>query len=151
MRAFLFGLLCVLFTAAALPSASEAGPRNQHYTPLKGEKVATFRRGDRIRGVAAWYGGSRHVMTSSGEPFRDELLTAAHRTLPLGSRVRVTNRSSGRSVVVKINDRGPMTARFCIDLSRGAAAKIGMIHSGIAQVEVEVLELPSWYDGSRRK
>ncbi|MCQ2443935.1 MAG: septal ring lytic transglycosylase RlpA family protein [Mailhella sp.] len=151
MRGFPTALLCLLLAAAFLPSDCEARAVDQHYAPVKGEKVAAYHTGDRVRGVAAWYGGARHVTTSSGERFDSSLMTAAHRTLPFGTRVKVTNRSNGRSVVVKVNDRGPMTARFCIDLSRGAAARIGMLHAGTAQVEMEVLELPSWYEGRRAK
>lgn len=93
--------------------------------------------------VASYYGGgkgerlSRH--TANGEVFNHGGMTAAHRSLPFGTRVRVTWK--GRSVVVRINDRGPArsTGR-CIDLSRGAASRLGMIHSGVARVRVDVVK-----------
>jgi rare lipoprotein A len=87
-------------------------------------------------GEAAWYGlvGSR---TSSGERLDTETPTAAHRTLPLGSCAKVTSLDTGRSVVVKINDRGPYRRRFIIDLSPRAAAELGMIHAGTAAVAIQ--------------
>ncbi|MDY6781397.1 MAG: septal ring lytic transglycosylase RlpA family protein [Cyanobacteriota bacterium] len=92
------------------------------------------------RGIASWYGPGFHGRRSaSGERFNQNAMTAAHRTLPFGTRVRVINRNNGRSVVVRINDRGPFIRGRVIDLSVGAARKIGMYGSGIAPVEVEVL------------
>jgi rare lipoprotein A len=92
------------------------------------------------RGMASYYsyeGGSR---TASGERFNPHGLTAAHRSLPLGTKVRVTNNYNGRSVVVRINDRGPFTGGRVIDVSLGAAKQLGMISSGVASVKIEVLE-----------
>ncbi len=77
--------------------------------------------------------------TASGEPFDPSKLTAAHRTLPLGSRVRVTNETTGRSVVVRINDRGPYHERRIIDLSWAAARRIGLHRTGKARVKLELL------------
>jgi len=87
-------------------------------------------------GKAAWYGlvGS---LTSSGERLDTVTATAAHRTLPLASFAKVTNLDSGRSVIVKINDRGPQTRRFIIDLSPRAAEVLEMKHAGVAPVIVE--------------
>ena len=86
-------------------------------------------------GIASWYGPGFHGRpTASGERFNTNALTAAHRTLPLGSRVLVTNRQTGRSVVVRINDRGPFVAGRVIDLSRAAARAIGI--NGVAPVTV---------------
>jgi rare lipoprotein A (peptidoglycan hydrolase) len=79
------------------------------------------------------------TMTASGKRFNHNAMTAAHRTLPFGTKVRVTNLRNGRSVIVTINDRGPFTGGRIIDLSRGAAQKIGMIKSGVARVRVDVL------------
>lgn len=77
--------------------------------------------------------------TASGEPYRAARFTAAHRTLPFGSRLRVTNLRNGRSVVVRVNDRGPYHPRRVVDLSRAAAAEIGMLHRGRARVRLELL------------
>ena len=91
-------------------------------------------------GKASWYGRELHGRrTASGERFNMNAMTAAHRSLRFGTRVRVTNRRNGRSVVVRINDRGPFTGGRVIDLSYAAARKIGMVASGTAPVRVEVL------------
>ncbi|HMB11997.1 septal ring lytic transglycosylase RlpA family protein [Saliniramus sp.] len=93
-----------------------------------------------LSGPASWYGGKFHGRTTAnGERFDMNQLTAAHRSLPFGTRVRVTNERNGRSVVVRINDRGPFVGNRIIDLSRGAAAAVGMVSSGIAPVRVDVL------------
>ncbi|TVQ57397.1 MAG: septal ring lytic transglycosylase RlpA family protein [Spirulina sp. DLM2.Bin59] len=92
-------------------------------------------------GIASWYGPGFHGRRSaSGERFNQNAMTAAHRTLPFGTRVRVTNMRTGASVVVRINDRGPFTRGRVIDLSRAAAGAIGMIGSGVAPVKVEVIQ-----------
>lgn len=98
--------------------------------------------GDPIqRGLASWYGSRFHGKpTAEGEPFNMNALTAAHRSLPLGTRVRVTHLENGRSVVVRINDRGPYKRGVIIDLSRRAANQIGMVQQGRAQVQVEVVD-----------
>ncbi len=91
-------------------------------------------------GVASYYGAKHHgKRTASGEAFNQHGLTAAHRSLPFGTRVLVTNLANQRSVVVRINDRGPHTRGRLIDLSRAAAEKIGMIRSGTARVRVQGL------------
>ena len=79
-------------------------------------------------------------MTASGEPFDKSAMTAAHRTLPFNTRVKVMNPHSKRSVIVRINDRGPFTPGRVIDLSDAAAAELGMRHLGLARVVLEVLE-----------
>jgi rare lipoprotein A len=91
-------------------------------------------------GLASWYGRKFHGrLTASGEPYDMAALTAAHQTLPFGSRVRVTNLANGRSVVVVINDRGPFAKDRLIDLSHGAAQKLGIVEDGVAEVRVDVL------------
>jgi rare lipoprotein A len=91
-------------------------------------------------GHASWYGAKFHgEPTASGEPFDMTELTAAHRTLPFGTRVRVTHLSNGRSVVVRINDRGPYIRGRIIDLSRAAAGVIGMTGQGIARIRMDII------------
>lgn len=91
-------------------------------------------------GQASWYGpGFYGNRTASGEVFRPGTLTAAHRTLPFGTRVRVTNLNNGRSTVVRINDRGPFHGGRIIDLAHGAASELGVISSGVASVSLQVL------------
>ncbi|HTP59525.1 MAG TPA: septal ring lytic transglycosylase RlpA family protein [Spirochaetia bacterium] len=98
-------------------------------------------------GLASWYGGKFHGrMTSSGEVFNTNKLTAAHKTLPFGTIVKVTNLDNGKSVQVKINDRGPFVNGRIIDLSRAAAIQIGMIDSGVAHVSLQIVEFVSTSD-----
>ena len=92
-------------------------------------------------GVASYYGRRFHGRpTASGESFDMHDLTAAHKTLPFGSRVRVTNTRNGESVVVRINDRGPFVRGRHIDLSRAAAERIDIVRSGHGRVELELLD-----------
>jgi len=94
----------------------------------------------RESGGASWYGPGFHGrITASGERFNTNDLTAAHKTLPFGTRVRVTNTANGKSVVVRINDRGPFIQGRIIDLSRAAAERLDMLKSGTADVLVETL------------
>ncbi|TYB54595.1 septal ring lytic transglycosylase RlpA family protein [Nonomuraea sp. PA05] len=86
---------------------------------------------------ASYYGEPQ--MTASGERFNPSAMTAAHKTLPLGSKVRVTNSDNGESVTVRINDRGPYIGGRCLDLSKAAFAAIGNINSGVMRVKYEVL------------
>lgn len=96
----------------------------------------------RERGVASWYGTKFNGRkTSNGEIFDLYAATAAHKTLPIPSYVRVTNLDNGRSMIVRVNDRGPFHADRVIDLSYGAAVKLGFMADGTAPVEVEVLNL----------
>jgi rare lipoprotein A len=114
--------------AQARPRAVEHHPAGMHAT------------GGRQIGTASWYAleGSR---TASGERMDEARATAAHRSLPLLSYARVTNLANGRSVVVEINDRGPLSRRFIIDLSPQAAEQIGMIRRGVAEVAVQPVAL----------
>ena len=110
------------------------------------QAVGSFHRRARSRveyGVASWYRAApRPHLTASGDVYDDNQLTAAHRTLPFGSQVRVTNLRNGRSVTVRINDRGPNIPGRLIDLSRAAAARVGIGHRGITRVRVAVLSRP---------
>lgn len=95
-----------------------------------------------LKGWASWYGpGFDGQASASGETFNQEALTAAHRDLPFGTLVQVTNLDNGQSVVVRINDRGPFIPDRIIDLSAGAAKALGMMNSGVAPVQLDVLDL----------
>lgn len=95
-------------------------------------------------GKASWYGRFfQHKKTASGEPYNMYDFTAAHRTLPLGSWVKVTNLKNQRSVVVRVNDRGPVPRSRIIDLSYGAAKMLDMGHDGIDPVRLDILETPT--------
>ena len=91
-------------------------------------------------GKASWYGPKFHGRrTANGEVFNSNDLTAAHPSLPFGTKVKVTNILNGRSVIVRINDRGPFIKGRIIDVSAGAARMLNMINSGVATVQLEVL------------
>jgi len=95
-------------------------------------------------GKASWYGKMfQHKKTASGEPYDMHDFTAAHRTLPLGSWVKVTNLNNDKSVMVRINDRGPVLKSRILDLSYGAAMILGVGDQGIAKVRLDVIETPT--------
>lgn len=103
---------------------------------------ADSKRGDKLHGVASWYGGVFNGrLTASGQVFDMYAMTACHPTLPFGTVVRVTNRQNKHSVVVRINDRGLLYSGRMLDLSYGAAKKLAMIKAGTAEVDLQVL---SW-------
>jgi len=124
----------------AVPRAEPRAERgNPPFYEVFGKRyhVLATAEGYRERGIASWYGPDFHGgATSSGEPYDMYAMTAAHKTLPLPSYVRVTNLANGRSVVVRVNDRGPFKKGRVIDLSYVAAAKLDMIRDGTATVEV---------------
>jgi rare lipoprotein A len=124
-------MACVSFTTIA--AAQQSLPIEQ---ASRGEQPIFTQ-----SGLATWYGG-RHVgrKTASGEYFSGRALTAAHRTLPFGTIIRVTDLKSGRAVKVRINDRGPYThvrRRAIIDLSRTAAVALGMARDGVSRIKIE--------------
>jgi rare lipoprotein A (peptidoglycan hydrolase) len=125
-----------------LVAALAAGCSTQPARPLSVVPQASPARSGHLT-LASWYGpGFNGRRTSSGEIFREDRLTAASRTLPMGSQVRVTNLNSGRAVVVRINDRGPYVHGRGIDLSEGAARDIGLTHRGVARVRLTSLDEP---------
>ena len=120
-KLFTAGVLAILVTAPLVTSANVA-------------------RGHAQSGIASYYADKFHGRkTANGERFDQSALTAAHKTLPLGTKVRVTRVKTGESVVVRINDRGPFVKGRVIDLSRRAARELGMIKKGLTKVRVEVL------------
>ena len=129
----------VAHRASKARSAHKAHRRHYAKAPTrhhrKSYRVASA--GGSYSGMASYYYHGQR--TASGARFNPNGLTAAHRSLPFGTRVRVTNRSNGRSVVVTINDRGPFIKGRIIDLSRGAAQAINMTGAGVARVSLEVL------------
>jgi len=107
--------------------------------PKPPQKIASSVRA-RLSGMASWYGPGFHGnRTASGEVYNQHALTAAHRSLPFGTRVRVTNTRTGRSVVVRITDRGPFIRGRVLDLSAAAARMLGVVQAGVAPVQLEVL------------
>ena len=121
--------------APAAPSTGAEAPQQKSEPRVKQPSRTQI-------GKASWYGPRFHGRpTASGEIFDEELLTAASRTLPLGSKARVTNLENDKSVEVTINDRGPYVGGRIIDLSRAAARVLDMIKAGIANVRVELLSV----------
>jgi len=115
------------------------GQRRSRNTEAARFSQAGYSGGGGHSGMASYYGSESGSRTASGARFVPSAMTAAHRTLPFGTKVRVTNKRNGRSVVVTINDRGPFIRGRIIDLSSGAAGVIGMRSSGVAPVSMEVL------------
>jgi rare lipoprotein A len=125
-------------------------PRSRYGNPVSYEVfgrryfVTPQARGFREQGTASWYGpGFHRQRTSSGEPYDMYLMTAAHKTLPIPVYVRVDNLQNGRSIVVRVNDRGPFVGDRVIDLSYAAAARLDMLRAGTAPVALTVIEPPS--------
>jgi rare lipoprotein A len=137
----------VLTAPAASPQASAATPASLADTepkiPQNAPTTAAKSWDDRIHGVASWYGGVFNGRkTASGETYDMYAMTACHPSLPFGSIVRVVNVRNHRSVVVRITDRGDLVEEGrIIDLSYGAAQKLGMTFSGLAKVDLQVLSL----------
>ncbi|WP_251834828.1 septal ring lytic transglycosylase RlpA family protein [Serpens gallinarum] len=122
-----------LFAACSNPMHGSLFPPEASATGIKGQLKTR-------EGKASWYGKRFHgKKTASGEPFNQHALTAAHRSLPFGTLVRVTNLANKRSVVVRINDRGPYVGSRVIDVSRKAAEKLGMLDRGVAPVRLQRL------------
>ncbi|HZS85000.1 MAG TPA: septal ring lytic transglycosylase RlpA family protein [Stellaceae bacterium] len=128
--------------ATTLPQGA-AAPAARHLDGHKSHHSAARRHRHRARtqvGLASWYGRAWHGRrTASGERFDSEEMTAAHRSLPLQSRALVTNMANGRSVAVRITDRGPHAHGRIIDVSHSAAVQLGMLKTGVAHVKVEPL------------
>lgn len=122
--------------ATYAPTTNEMSAEDRRYLPTLG--AAAYQ----ARGVASWYGDYFHGRkTASGEKFNMHAMTAAHPTLPLGSFVRVKNTRNGKSVVVKVNDRGPYHKGRLIDLSRAAAVKLDFVRRGSTPVQIERVEV----------
>jgi rare lipoprotein A len=140
--------------ADAVPRVEPLHPRaNRPYTALG--RTYTPMTSDvpfRQKGVASWYGRQFHGnRTASGEIYDMFAMTAAHPTLPIPSYVRVSNQRNGRSVIVRVNDRGPFRSDRIIDLSYGAATKLGIAGAGTGEVEIERLTLAQIASGDWRR
>ncbi|AUB34507.1 rlpA, rare lipoprotein A [Nostoc flagelliforme CCNUN1] len=130
----------LLGNASPLKEIANLPVRSPIAMPKQPQQIAVGVVQTTLRGIASFYGydfsGNR---TASGQRFNPEGMTAAHRSLPFGTKVRVTNTRNGRSVVLRINDRGPFIRGRVIDVSTGAARILGMMGSGVAPVHIEVL------------
>lgn len=120
---------------------SPYGNRNPYTVLGETYELVPTTKGFHQTGGASWYGKKFHGMkTSSGEKYDMYKMTAAHRNLPLPTYIRVTNKSNGKSVIVKVNDRGPFHSERILDLSYAAAVKLDMLKTGTTQVEIEALD-----------
>lgn len=134
---------CILALVIVSLSACTSRTATTRLPPVAPPDALQARPGAVQQGIASWYGPGFHGRrTTSGEVYDQHDLTAAHPSLPLGTRVAVTNLENGRSVEVRVNDRGPFAKSRIIDLSRAAADVIDMIGSGTAPVQLQVLGAP---------
>ncbi|MCI0915876.1 septal ring lytic transglycosylase RlpA family protein [Pseudomonas stutzeri] len=125
-------LFCVAVAGCTTAPQKQPGP-DQTSTPSVGQPIGS--------GKASYYGSQHHnKLTASGERFDQHALTAAHRTLPFGTRIRVTNTRNGKSVVVRVNDRGPFVRNRIVDLSKAAFTAIANPRAGVISVRVERLD-----------
>ena len=135
---YLFGCSAAArFTGSGRNAVTSPGtaPSRTTTTPSSGKALLT------VEGIASFYSYDfDKKKTASGEIFNKDALTAAHREFPFGTVLRVTNLSNGNTVVVTVNDRGPVNKARIIDLSEGAAKEIGMIQDGTTKVRIEVLK-----------
>lgn len=129
------------YTSERKPPSKKSPPSRKITPPAKRLPSIKVRPGAVFVGLASFYGPEFHgKLTANGEVYDMYGLTAAHRTLPLNTIIRVTNLANGKSLIVRINDRGPWIQGRMLDLSYGAALKLGFISQGTTRVRVEVIE-----------
>jgi rare lipoprotein A len=139
-------VLSYILVAVVLVTGLEAAPRNTHPDSSAVKSITASRPTSNSQkpyqvGTASWYGRYFHGKeTASGERYNMYRLTAAHRHLPLGTLLRVTNLENGESVIVRVNDRGPVPRTRIIDLSYGAARMIGLSGAGVGPVRLDIME-----------
>lgn len=130
---FAFGLLCACISDRRF---SRTSPESRFISQPSEQNLRI------LEGVSSYYGPKFHgKLTANGETFDMYKMTAAHKTLPFGTKIKVTNLDNNKNVVVVINDRGPFVKNRILDLSFGAAKRIDMIGSGTARVRIEILEM----------
>ena len=138
MRKLIIG--CTVAALTVLSASSEGTPTG--INPLNETSISITRQ----FGVASWYGAEfQGLPTASGPPFDMNAMTCAHRELPLGTRIRVTDLLNLRSVVLKVNDRGPYVDGRVLDVSRAAAKRLGFLGAGLAPVRIDVVSYPRHY------
>ena len=142
MRKLVMG--CAVAALVALSAPSVASPPA---SATSDAPVPPITKGE--RGIASWYGEEcQGNLTANGEIYDINGLTAAHRELPLGTKVKVTNLRNNRTIVLRVNDRGPFTPGRFLDVSMAAAKQLGFLGSGTALVEVEIVSYPKGYLGA---
>lgn len=126
----IFTALILAFITGCSSTSTSASPKTQEYA-----------RSHELVGIASWYGNKYHgKLTASGETYNMRAYTAAHKTLPFGTIVRVINTDNNKSVDVKINDRGPFVKGRVIDLSQKAFEKVGSTSEGVVSIRIEILD-----------
>jgi len=140
MRNLVIG--CAVATMVALSVKSEARPPASFTSTASAPMVELP---EAEVGLASWYGTESQGTTAGGEVYDMNKLTAAHRTLPLGSKIRVTNLKNHRSLILRVNDRGPNVLGRLLDVSKAAAQYLGFIGEGMAKVKVTVVGYPRGY------
>lgn len=140
MRNLMIG--CAVAAVLALSVTSEArGPASsEQRTPLSAVPLTRTE-----IGTASWYGAESPGLTASGQLYDSSKLTAAHRTLPFNSKIKVTNLRNGRSVILRVNDRGPNFPKRLLDVSEAAAERLGFLRSGKAPVRITIIRYPKGY------
>jgi rare lipoprotein A len=133
-------IFAIVTSLAAAPQSSSPGSTSPKATSPSSSSQVKHAKTYQV-GRASWYGKFFHgKLTASGEPYDMFLFTAAHRSLPLGTQLRVTNLKNGRSIVVRVNDRGPVPEGRIIDLSYAAAQVLGFRRGGTARVRLQLLD-----------
>lgn len=151
MNKILIQFMCLLFFSSSCTvsprysSSSQSiksGKLEQKKYTARSSKKNDFKTGDVLTGISSWYGPNFHgKLTANGEVYDQYGVTAAHKTLPLGTVVRVTNLDNEKSIILRINDRGPYVGNRILDCSYGAAIKLGFKDLGTASVKIEIIEL----------
>lgn len=144
---FIISTLAAVIVASCASNAPTTKTTKTKHTTTKtttsSSSSSSTKSGAVTKGKASYYADKFHGRkTASGEVYDKKKLTAAHRTYAFGTVVRVTNKKNGKSVDVRINDRGPFSSGRIIDLSRAAAEKISMVNDGVVDVEVKVISVP---------
>ncbi len=142
LRNFLYILIVSAVISGCVPEPVYHSNQRNKRTVKRPQKDSITENGEPVTGIASFYADKFHGRkTANGEIFDQNKMTAAHRTYPFGTVVQVTSLANGKSVEVRINDRGPFVKGRIIDLSRSAAKEIGMIGAGTAKVEIRVIRL----------
>ena len=137
------------YSSSSLDKQKTVKKYNYRLTSKGNPKPEDVRVGDVITGVSSWYGPNFHgKLSANGEVFDQYGVTAAHKTLPLGTVARVTNIDNGKSLILRINDRGPYVGDRVLDCSSAAAKKLGFFNKGTANVKIEVIK---WGDNKYHK
>ncbi|MAZ60699.1 MAG: hypothetical protein CMG50_00795 [Candidatus Marinimicrobia bacterium] len=134
-------IISILFFISCTVSPRYSGGGSHVKSKTKNLKIKTVNKGNVLRGVSSWYGPNFHgKLTANGEVYDMYGVTAAHKTLTLGTVVRVTNLDNEKSLILRINDRGPYVDGRILDCSFGAAKKLGFHEKGTANVEIKIIE-----------